>query len=82
MITSTLNRVSLGTAIAAILVATGAATPVPVLAAPRAAPIRPSTDLTLSVGTGEMVRLPAPISDLFVADEKVADVQVRSLNQI
>ena len=83
MITSILNRATLGTAMAAILAASLAAAPaVPALAAPGAAPIRAANDLTLSVGTGEMVRLSAPISDLFVADEKVADVQVRSPNQI
>jgi pilus assembly protein CpaC len=84
MSTVILNRATIGTAMAAILAASLAAAPVPILAAPggHAAPIRASTDLTLSVGTGEMVRLPAAITDLFVADEKVADVQVRSPNQI
>jgi pilus assembly protein CpaC len=83
MITSILNRATIGTAMAAILAASLAAAPAPVFAAPGGgAPVRASTDLTLSVGTGEMVRLSAPITDLFVADEKVADVQVRSPNQI
>jgi pilus assembly protein CpaC len=84
MITSILNRATVGTAMAAILAASLAAAPVPVFAAPGggAAPVRAANDLTLSVGTGEMVRLPAAISDLFVADDKVADVQVRSPNQI
>jgi pilus assembly protein CpaC len=69
---------------AALLAASLATAPAPLLAAPGygPAPVRPSSDLTLSVGTGEMVRLPAAISDLFVADDKVADVQVRSPNQI
>jgi pilus assembly protein CpaC len=84
MSTVILNRATIGTAMAAILAASLAAAPAPILAAPggHVAPIRASTDLTLSVGTGEMVRLPAAITDLFVADEKVADVQVRSPNQI
>jgi pilus assembly protein CpaC len=84
MIRSILNRASLGTAMAAIVIASLAGAPAaPAFAAPRSGPpIRAATDLTLSVGTGEMVRLGAPISDLFVADEKVADVQVRSPNQI
>ncbi len=81
MITSILNRATLGTATAALLAASLAVTPAPLMAAGSAA-VRPANDLTLSVGTGEMVRLPAPISDLFVADDKVADVQVRSPNQI
>ncbi|HEY1606207.1 MAG TPA: type II and III secretion system protein family protein [Allosphingosinicella sp.] len=82
MIRSILNRATLGTATAALLAASLATAPAPLMAAPYAAPVRPATDLTLSVGTGEMVRLPLPISDLFVADDKVADVQVRSPNQI
>jgi pilus assembly protein CpaC len=38
--------------------------------------------MTLSVGRGEMVRLPGVMSDLFVADDKVADVQIRSTSQL
>lgn len=82
MIRSILHRATLGTATAALLAASLATAPVPLMAAPYGAPVRPANDLTLSVGTGEMVRLPASISDLFVADDKVADVQVRSPNQI
>ncbi len=43
---------------------------------------RPSTDLNLSVGRGQLINLSAPISDVFVANEDVADVQVRSATQI
>lgn len=43
---------------------------------------RPTETTTLSIGSGQMVALPAPMSDLFVADEKIADVQVRSSNQL
>ncbi len=48
--------------------------------APRAQ--RPATDLNLSVGRGQLINLSAPISDVFVANEDVADVQVRSSTQI
>lgn len=48
--------------------------------APRAQ--KPATDLNLSVGRGQLVNLSAPISDVFVANEDVADVQVRSATQI
>ena len=48
--------------------------------APRAQ--RPATDLNLSVGRGQLINLSAPISDVFVANEDVADVQVRSATQI
>jgi pilus assembly protein CpaC len=37
-----------------------------------------SDALTLSAGRGQLVRLPRPMSDLFVANDQIADVQVRS----
>jgi pilus assembly protein CpaC len=43
---------------------------------------RPDTEVELSIGKGQMVRLSSPMSDLFVADDKVADVQVRSASQL
>jgi pilus assembly protein CpaC len=81
--TSLLNRASVGTAAAAMIAASLAAVaPVPAFGAPGPAAIRPGNDVTLSVGTGRMVRLDAPMSDLFVANDAVADVQVRSANQV
>lgn len=52
----------------------------PAAAQPMAA--RPSETLNLSVGTGTMVRLSSPMTDLFVANDTIADVQVRSNNQL
>jgi pilus assembly protein CpaC len=75
------SRISLGTAMAAVLAASVTAT-MPVPAAAQSAAVRPSNSVTLSVGTGRMVRLDSPISDIFVANEDIADVQVRSANQI
>lgn len=43
---------------------------------------RPAAVTNLSVGSGRLVTLPAPMADLFVADDKVADVQVRSPTQL
>ncbi|HEX6376338.1 MAG TPA: pilus assembly protein N-terminal domain-containing protein [Allosphingosinicella sp.] len=76
-----MRRATLGTAIAAVLVASLAAgVPAPALA--QSAAVRPTNDVTLSVGTGRMVRLDTAMTDLFVANEGIADVQVRSANQI
>ena len=76
-----MNRATLGTAMAAVLAASlGTVAPAPAIAQPTAA--RPSNDVTLSVGTGRMVRLDGQMSDLFVANDAIADVQVRSSNQI
>jgi pilus assembly protein CpaC len=78
---SLFNSGAIGTALAAgLAVSLAATTPAPVIAA-TVAP-QPNDTLTLSVGRGQMVRLASPMTDLFVADEKVADVQVRSPNQL
>ena len=79
--TKTLNRLSLGTAIVATLAAS-VVTVLPAQAVAQPTAVRPSSTITLSVGTGRMVRLDSAISDIFVANEAVADIQVRSANQI
>jgi pilus assembly protein CpaC len=38
--------------------------------------------LTLSVGDGRVINLPGPMSDVVVADPRIADVHVRSLRQL
>jgi pilus assembly protein CpaC len=43
---------------------------------------KPTSELSLSVGRGQLINLPSPIADVFVANESVADVQVRSATQI
>src|SRR5688572_10004734 len=75
------SRISLGSAIAAVLMAS-VSTALPMRAAAQSTAVRPSNSIALSAGTGRMVRLESPISDIFVANENVADVQVRSANQI
>lgn len=41
-----------------------------------------AADLLLSVGRGRLVTLPTPMTDVFVANQSVADVQVRSSTQL
>ena len=75
------SRARLGTAFVALAIGLGTVvTPAPALAQSGAA--RPSETLNLSAGTGTLVRLPAPMSDVFVANDAVADVQVRSNRQL
>jgi len=82
MITSKMKRSSLGTAMAAVLVSSlGVAAPAPALAQVSKA-TKPANDIDLSVGTGQQVRLSDAMSDLFVANDAIADVQVRSPSQI
>lgn len=42
----------------------------------------PTTDLALSIGRGQLVTVPGQLADVFVADENVADVQVKSTRQL
>ncbi len=44
--------------------------------------VRPTQDITLSIGRGELVSIPSNMADVFVADNEVADVQVKSQNQL
>ncbi|MEO5586815.1 MAG: type II and III secretion system protein family protein [Novosphingobium sp.] len=43
---------------------------------------RPAGDLALSVGRGQLVTMPGTISDIFIADDKIADVQIKSGRQL
>jgi pilus assembly protein CpaC len=75
------RRARLGSALAALAIAmgsVGAATP----AVAQSGAARPSETLNLSRGTGTLVRLSGPMTDVFVANDQVADVQVRSANQL
>jgi len=42
---------------------------------------RPSQDISLSIGSGQLVSIPGTMSDVFVSNEAVADVQVKSQRQ-
>jgi pilus assembly protein CpaC len=75
------RRARLGTAMAALAIALGTAgASAPAFAQPTAA--RPVETLNVSKGTGTLVRLSEPMSDVFVANDAVADVQVRSPTQL
>ena len=77
-----IKRATIGTALAAALAAGLAATaPGPAVAQPAGA-VAPATDITLSVGTGRMVRPSGAVAEVFVANENIADVHASSPNQI
>lgn len=77
-----MKRAMLTTTVAAVLAASTAATlPTGAFAQPVSA-VKPVNDVSLSVGAGRMVRLDGQMSDLFVANDGIADVQVRSADQI
>ncbi|USI71938.1 type II and III secretion system protein family protein [Sphingomonas morindae] len=77
-------RAPLGASLAAALALGLAAAPLrPAAAAtlravPSAADAAPAQTITLSVSTGQLITLPRAVSDVFIADDKVADVQPRT----
>jgi len=80
--TSNIRRAAIGTALAAALAAGLAATaPGRALAQPSGT-VAPTSDVTLSVGAGRMVRLNGSAASVFVANDEVADVNVNSPNQV
>jgi pilus assembly protein CpaC len=44
--------------------------------------VSPSQEIVLSIGKGQLVTLPGNMADVFVANEAVADVQVKSQRQL
>lgn len=70
----------LGTPLALIAaLTTGMGAPAP-LAAQTAAPSPPMVEM--NSGRGQLINLPAGMTDVFVADDRIADVQVRSARQL
>jgi pilus assembly protein CpaC len=43
---------------------------------------RPSQEIVLSIGKGELITLPGTMADVFVANDEIADVQVKSQRQL
>ncbi|MDE2168295.1 MAG: type II and III secretion system protein family protein [Sphingomonadales bacterium] len=43
---------------------------------------RPVGQVTLSIGRGELINLPGTMKDVFIADDKIADLQVKSNHQL
>ena len=44
--------------------------------------VSPSQDIVLSIGRGELVTVPGNMADVFIANDNVADVQVKSRSQL
>ena len=43
---------------------------------------QPNSNIAIAVGRGKLITLPSPIEDVFIAENNIADVQVRSPRQI
>lgn len=78
---SSISRSLMGSVLAAAIAAGLAAAPsAPAVAQGTTA--QPGQAITISAGAGRLIRLDSPMSDLFIANPAVADVQVRSANQL
>ena len=66
--------------LAGLALAPLAATPATVASAQQVA--SPTQEIVLSIGRGELVTIPGAMTDVFVANENVADVQVKSQRQL
>ncbi|MES2137124.1 MAG: type II and III secretion system protein family protein [Pseudomonadota bacterium] len=80
------GRARLGTAVAAMAIGLAAlAAPAPAAAQPKAystGAYRPTTQVQLSVGEGQVVNLPRSVSSVWTSNPKVADVYVNTPRQI
>ena len=80
------RRVRFGTALAAVAIGIAATTaPAPAAAQPKAytsGTYRPSTQVLLSVGEGQMINLPRTVSSVWTSNPEVADVYVNGPRQM
>ncbi|MFM6949533.1 MAG: type II and III secretion system protein family protein [Novosphingobium sp.] len=66
----------------ALLSASCMLAPLPAQAAPAQSLNRPSNEVVLSIGRGQLVTLGSAMADIFVANDAIADVQVKSQRQL
>ena len=79
------RRAWLGTAVAALAAGIAVTAPAPAAAQPKAytsGSYRPTTQVLLSVGEGQMLNLPRSVASVWTSNPKVADVYVNSPRQI
>lgn len=79
-----MRRATVSTAIVAVLAAsvTAVAPSQALAAAPPTGTYRPTNNVLLSVGEGEVVSLPRPVADVWTSNPGVADVNVTSPRQL
>lgn len=80
-----LKRPMTGRAIASLLLAGFAFAPFTGMLATTAqaqSVTQPSRSIDLSIGRGELITVPGNMADVFVADDRVADVQIKSRSQL
>lgn len=55
---------------------------VPTTVATAQSSVQPSQSIVISIGRGELINVPGSMADIFVADNSIADVQVKSQRQL
>ena len=76
------NRSRLGSALVALAIGLGSLTAAAPAMAQKAGTFRPSQQVLLSTGEGQVVRLPASVADVWTSNPGVADVYVSNARQI
>lgn len=74
------RRLTANFLLAAVAIAPIAATPATTATAQTVT--RPAGDIVLSIGRGELVTIPGSMSDVFIANDGIADVQIKSQRQL
>jgi len=80
-----IRRAKLGTALTGVAIAIAATAAAPAQAQPRAytsGNYRPSTEVLLSIGEGQMVSLPRSVASVWTSNPGVADIYVNSPHQL
>ena len=75
-----MKRLTASIMMASAAAVTMAALPAPIATAQTVS--SPGRDIVLSIGKGQLVTVPGTMTDVFVADENIADVQVKSRSQL
>ncbi|MEP2726771.1 type II and III secretion system protein family protein [Roseibium sp.] len=55
---------------------------IPTTVATAQSSVQPSQSIVISIGKGELINVPGSMTDIFVADDTIADVQVKSQRQL
>lgn len=77
------SMIKTGLAAAAMAASLGSFAPIaPAFAAPAPASAKDGKTVVLSIGRGQQINLSSSVTDVFVADPRVADVEVKSAKQI
>lgn len=71
-----------GSAIAAVALAMAFAAPARAAETPPSEIQTAESDITLGVGKATLVKLPRPVADVFIANDKIANIRVASATQI